>query len=744
MGTKSSSKANTSSKNNLLFKLITLVIPLFILLLIEVILRLAGYGDNLNLFIQNPKAGYENYMIVNPEVGKKYFQKFEYTAPANDTFLKHKKEGVFRIFVMGSSTVYGFPYDRNLMFSRILDKRLKETYGEENIEVVNTAITAINSFTLLDYGKQIAKHEPDAVLIYAGHNEFYGAFGIGSNETMSRSRTLTSLHINLMNLKLYQMLRNGIVDVAKKMAGNKSKQHGTLMKRIVANKSILHGSDDYNIAMQRYEQNMTDLVKIYTKRNVPVFFSEVVSNVKDIKPFNSVETKDHFSAIKLYNSALESEFVNEFSKAQNKYNKARDYDCIRFRASGEVNDIIKRIVEKEKVNYVPMVEVFETNSANGLIGDNLLTEHVHPNIEGNFLMANTFFNSLYNSELIKPKETVQITDANYFKQNYGYTMLDSLNAIHGVAQLKSYWPFVKDNNGLTDHIKTYKPKSDIDSLAFVAVKHKKVALSDVRLELAKKFEKHKMYERAFNEYNAMVYTNPYIAINYRDAASNLIYLSDLPRAEQYFIKSLKWEESFYANFKLGEIALIKSDYNKAVDYFQKSYELAPKKNRVNILVKSYMALVYAKRNADAKKVAVELKKANAEKYLRIPQKQYVYSNYIPYKTKSQVIKAKEMLAQGEQEKALNVLINSLKVYDSHIAKRIIGEINQELKNYKEAQKYFQEVYSEFKFDPAFLHSVILTLAQNGSYDEAKQKRDELNKLEPNYEHLNELNSFNLN
>ncbi|MBK6285128.1 MAG: SGNH/GDSL hydrolase family protein [Draconibacterium sp.] len=178
-------------KQKVVFKLITGLIPFLILLAFEGLLRLTGYGDNLDLFIKNPTEGYEKYMIVNPVVGKKYFQKFEYTAPANDIFLAEKPENTFRVFVMGSSTVYGFPYERNLMFSRILHKQLEDAYPDKKIEMVNTAITAINSFTLLDYTDQILKYKPDAVLIYAGHNEFYGAFGIGSNETMSRNRELT-------------------------------------------------------------------------------------------------------------------------------------------------------------------------------------------------------------------------------------------------------------------------------------------------------------------------------------------------------------------------------------------------------------------------------------------------------------------------------------------------------------------------------------------------------------------------
>ena len=72
------------------------------------------------LFIDFPGEEKIEHKIVNPEMGKKYFHKLEYPKPTHDLFLKQKPENGIRIFVMGSSTVVGFPYDENLMFSRIL------------------------------------------------------------------------------------------------------------------------------------------------------------------------------------------------------------------------------------------------------------------------------------------------------------------------------------------------------------------------------------------------------------------------------------------------------------------------------------------------------------------------------------------------------------------------------------------------------------------------------------------------
>ena len=58
-----------------------------------------------------------------------------------------------------------------------LEERLQATFPGREIEVINTALTAVNSYTLLDQADEIAGQRPDAVLIYTGHNEYYGALG---------------------------------------------------------------------------------------------------------------------------------------------------------------------------------------------------------------------------------------------------------------------------------------------------------------------------------------------------------------------------------------------------------------------------------------------------------------------------------------------------------------------------------------------------------------------------------------
>lgn len=691
-----------NKRNILYFRIIAVLLPVIILFFLEAVLRLTGYGDNLNLFIRNPEKGYENYLIVNPKVGKKYFQKFEYTSPANDIFLVKKPENTFRVFVMGSSTVYGFPYERNLMFSRILHQRLESAYPGKKIEMVNTSITAINSFTLLDFAGQILKYEPDAILIYAGHNEFYGAFGIGSNETMSKNKTLTRLHITLMDLKIYQLVRNSIAGLSKAVAGeNNGEIHGTLMKRMVRNPDIVYGSEKYKIAMDRYRQNMAEILTKANKQKVPVFISELVSNVRDMKPFNSISENGAESAQTVFESAQKAEKEGNFDRALELYYKAKDLDCIRFRASEDVNRIIDELAVKHRVYKIPMLRIFQDNSPNKLIGDNLMTEHLHPNIEGNFLMADAFFHEIVDSRIIGEADLNEIPSKNYQKQNWGYSELDSLLGVHRVELLKGFWPFITDPSKEYNYKNIYRSKSIVDSLAFSKVKNPVLAIEDLRLQLAEYYEKRGKPEKAFKEYDALIRMNPYIAVNYRDAANLLLQLGDLPLALKYFEKSLEFEDSFFAKFRIGEIYFLKADYENAVKSFEQAFAIAPDDKKVNVLVKTYISFVYSGNKAKADAVANELKRVNAGRYLQVQPKEYVYMRYVPFQTKAEIEYARKLADEKKLSEAIIVLENSLNKYISPVAERIIGELSLEIKDFEKAGRFLRKAESEYRFDPAF-------------------------------------------
>jgi tetratricopeptide (TPR) repeat protein len=516
--------------------------------------------------------------------------------------------------------------------------------------------------------------------------------------------------------------------VSKKVATRSGDQKtGTLMKRIVANSNISLNSAEYKVAMDRYRENMSDILKKFSKNNIPVFFSEVVSNINDIKPFGSEAINESESADSVFEKAQLEEKKGEFEKAKELYTLAKDLDVVRFRASEEVNQIINELAAEYKAVKVPMQSVFQNNSPHNLIGNNLMTEHVHPNIDGAFLMADAFFKAIIKNEIIGQVDTHKLYSNEYYKINWGYTSLDSLVCKHRVESLKGFWPFKREGEEEYFYIDIYQPKSFLDSVALSVVKNSDLSLSELRLDLAEKYEKSGQIKEAYHEYEALLCTNPYLAINYRDAANCLLILMDLPKALRYYQKSLEYEDEFFANFRIGEIYLLMGNYEEAISIFRKTFDLAPDDKKVNILTKTYIAYKYSNKEEEAKAVEAELRRVNKKLNLNLPEKNYFFDRYIPFQTVNEVKKAKELVNQNKLDEALELLEHSLNIYDSHIANRLIGDIYFQKSEIDKALEYYNKVYNYFRFDPKFLNQLVLIYRIKGDNENVKKYMNQLQK-----------------
>jgi len=128
------------NRKKVFFYALMVILPYFVLALLELGLRLFSFGDDLSLFIPSSDS---KYYEINRLVGERFFSKYEHTTPLSEKFLKEKPANGYRIFVLGESTIQGFPYDANVAFTRILQRRLQNIFPNRIIEVVNLGLTAV-------------------------------------------------------------------------------------------------------------------------------------------------------------------------------------------------------------------------------------------------------------------------------------------------------------------------------------------------------------------------------------------------------------------------------------------------------------------------------------------------------------------------------------------------------------------------------------------------------------------------
>ena len=727
----------------LLYNFMLVCFPAMLLLFIELFLRIIDYGENYNLFLDFPDDDLREYRYINPRIGKKYFQTLEYTTPCGDMFLKEKPENGFRVFVMGSSTVLGFPYHQNGMFTRILQERLQDSYPDKKVEVINTALTAINSFTLLDFIGDVLDEDPDVLLIYAGHNEFYGALGIGSVEKSFRSRNLIRIHEKLLNLRVYQFMRNAIARIGDLSSGDTNNQdaRGTLMKLIVNNKEIAYKSETYSTGIERYRKNIEQILKKAERKNVPVFISELVSNVKDLKPFCSETSTGFPAASDIFNKGMENETKGEFDRAKENYYRAKDLDCIRFRASEEINEVIHELAIKYNAHLVPMKSCFEKASPHKLVGYNLITEHVHPTIDGYFLMADAFYNAIAGSnttgESLNP---VYYKNSSYYRTNWGFTELDSLFAVHQVKIITSYWPFQPVEATAETYKRTYKPKSLADSLAFAVAASPTLKIDEAHLRLARFYKDEGDYYKAFREYYANIKYDPFQVSHYNEAVECLTHTNDLSLALKLIERSLELKPTFYAEGIRSEILFLKGDYTEAERALNRASELDHSKNAtMQILTNLYKIYYFSGNVAKLKETLKELRKIDPGYQPVIPPKRK-YVQYIPVQVEGMVNNAIALCKTRNLDAALQEFLKSLEIKETAIANRYIGDILY-TRHDSSAILYYQKAYPDYKNEVDFLYNLGILYLQNSMADKAQAVLDEISKLNPGYKNIPVLEEF---
>jgi tetratricopeptide (TPR) repeat protein len=550
-------------------------LPIFLFLLLETFLQIIGYGGNIELFV-NAGGDFDQYLKCNSLVGRRFFSRQSTLPnPPYEIFLKNKPENCYRIFVMGGSTAAGYPYGENLMFSRILHQYLSEVFPEKHIEVVNVAMAAINSYALLDFINEILANAPDAILIYAGHNEFYGALGVASIESSGKYPWMVKLYLKLRRFKSFVLLQTVVGYfrgmIARIFSGAEiGDSSATLMERLVADQKIAYQSRLYKLGKKQFEENLTEILERTHIKNVPVLLSELISNVKDQSPFVSVSFDSFPEAIAVYDDARKLERQGFLEQARMKYYYAKDLDALRFRATEEFNQIIHQIAKKYQVKVVPLRSYFEKASPNGFIGNNLMLEHLHPNIDGYFLMAEAFYETMRRNGFITdkwPERNFQI-----FRKKWGYTELDSLYGNLRIRILKGGWPF-EPKEAPNKALLNYIPISKADSLAVKVWMEDDFNLERAHFEMAKYYETQRYYLQAFHEYRALICLTPYNASPYLNAADMLIKIGRLEEALPILLKSLPLENTHFANKWVGQILLQQSRVKESIGYLEEALKL---------------------------------------------------------------------------------------------------------------------------------------------------------------------------
>jgi lysophospholipase L1-like esterase len=564
------------------FYAVSILLPVVFLVLLELFLRIINYGYNFDQWVSVGEGKY----ITNSDIGRKYYTSGAFNpTTSEDEFNIHKTANAFRVFVLGESSAEGFPYSPMGSFPRYIRRRLELVYPNTPIEVINLGMTAINSYTLLDLLPGVLDEKPDLILIYAGHNEYYGALGVGSVQSFGSSRTLIKLMMRLNDFRITQLVRNSMAWALSLLSSEKNTPSGTLMSRMAKDKYILLNSKVFNAGLEQFKENMTDILKMIKDKGVPVILGRLVSNVKDQKPFISVTTPGYPTADQAYQEAENESTKNHFSEADSLFKLAKDLDALRFRAPEEMNKIIEDLGLEFHDAVVPIDSIFDAASPDGIVGDNLLVDHLHPNVTGYQLMGKAFYDRMEREGFLPKtgKSRVPYGEQDSLtRANFVFTKLDSIIGNDNITLLKDNWPYVQKNKVMSefheeDFVDLLQPKDLTDSIAMYKIEGR-ISWTDAHLLAAATYLKRDDINNYLKHIDVLLYQYP--------------ALKDFHTLLTYFYYRQKMDLSDYTSKRVGLIQLHMGDYDDAIKYLTEAYKSAPH----DPTVLYSLSLAYSKKN----------------------------------------------------------------------------------------------------------------------------------------------------
>lgn len=570
---------NTNKKHPFYFYLILIAIPIIFFILLELGLRIFSYGFNNEQWIEVS----EGKLILNPAIAHRYFNKTQSLPYSNqEVFDAVKQKENFRIFVMGESSAAGFPFAPLGSFSRYLQQRLELVYPESKIEVVNLGITAVNSYTIRDLFPGVLEMSPDLIIIYTGHNEYYGALGVGSMESFGTSRNIIKLGLWLNRFKTFEFL----TDITRTIAGwisppNAVDRDATLMERMVSEQHIAFESELYKEGIEQFKNNMHEILELAKEKNVKVLLSTLTCNTLDQQPFVSLKTENYLPAKEIFAKAKQELLNGKISTADSLFAYAKELDALRFRAPEAINNIIREYSIEFNFPLVNIDSVFRSRSPYGIVGDNLMTDHLHPTLEGYQLMGKIFFESLKSIGILPDTEPIILTDEqqdSLTNANFIFSKLDSIQAAYRITALKNKWPFIKDNQSIPV-IELLKPANYIDSLAYDGTVGD-LDWEKLHRKAAEWYLENGQLENYKEQMDILISQFPFVIEYYNSTAYEFLKIGRYNTAYLYLEKGFHLKPDAFSSKWLGIIDLSKGYNESAAKFLEKSLSFDPKDSQV--------------------------------------------------------------------------------------------------------------------------------------------------------------------
>ncbi len=597
-----------SFRKKLLFAAAPSLFIIIVLAAIEVMLRLTAPSLD-NPFVTEVTNAGEQWYKVNRRFLSRYFPG-ERSAIIPEMrpmyFRKLKGPNTVRIICLGESSMFGTPYEMNANIPAIVRKQLRHLYPTENIEVINLGASAINSNVILDIAERLPRFKPDLILIYLGHNEFYGPDGVGASFLQRTFPSTIQWVYRLRDVRIFKVVQRFVQMLGRSHAND----HRNLMETVSQSTSVHLASPQAERVFRLFRDNLTQIIELFQDKNIPVIISDVTSNL-NFPPFvsdsisavanwasfcESIQTayanRKYRAVLDTLNPFLRMDSTNAFvnfwlgktyealkqpDSARPYLLTARDNDLLKFRAPEEIDRIIRDVSVKTHVALISSDSLFSSISPGGIADTNLFWEHLHPNARGYYEIANLFVSKIQDLRLqpftIYKTESLKMLPWN--TDSLSICWLDLAFADISMRNLTTHWPF---SNYRSAAVVIEHAEPQLQQIAWNVYTYK-LGWSEGCFQSALMFQRAHQFREAQTTYEALLedfpndsYTHYLLAVLFKETGREQM-------AIPHYWRSIELDPMYpYPRIDLGLLLVNQGDQDKAIAELNSALKLTANKN----------------------------------------------------------------------------------------------------------------------------------------------------------------------
>ena len=586
------------SKRQILFSIIPVSFLALLLVIAEYALRAFVPSLDLPLVREVSSEG-----VIWEQLDRGYLEKyFPAGAPMipdlkSSLMRKEKGKDLFRVFCIGESSMFGTPYEFSATIPALIRKQLRHICPERTIEVINLGASAINTNVIADMAPALTSFSPDAVLIYTGHNEFYGPDGVGAPWVEKRFPFLTPLKYEVREIRLVRLAQRLLASLR---TGTPSDRN--LMKEVSRGATVEIGSPEADRIFGRFRENLRRIFRAFREAGIPVVASDISSNLMfppfehpsipssgEIPPlFAGGKYREIIERLRAPASADSSDAFIDYWRGRayaalgdnergiSFLERARDEDLLKFRAPGRINRIIHDVCSQEQIPCVEADSMLRAWSPSGITGGTLFWEHLHPNARGYDLIARLFLGSMDRLGLIPRRGSAPVPALLPFDpDSLSLTWLDLAYGELSIRNLTGRWPFT----GFSVRTPSIDSASASEKEVLLELYNRKLGWADACARFAQIEENGGKWNEAARTYGALIEEYPFEYYPHYRLATLYKETNDLPRAVTEYRRTLALNAAYlFARIDLGLILNNTGEFDEARVHLTRALELTEGKD----------------------------------------------------------------------------------------------------------------------------------------------------------------------